>query len=113
MRRRARRHSANGCSTALARHSSAPQSPSTRLSKSHPAGAGDYLGSFKALRDLLAESLESYESKRDLAASSRLPSASAFVVGLSVVLATARNRLPAERAQGAALLMSGDRIGQH
>ena len=37
------------------------------------------------------------------------PSASSFVVGFSVDLATSRNLLPAVTAQGAALLMGGDR----
>jgi hypothetical protein len=36
-----------------------------------------------------------------------------LVVGFSVFLATSRNLLPAVVAQGAALLMSGDRTGGH
>src|SRR5215213_1637672 len=39
------------------------------------------------------------------------PSARSLVVSFSVVLATSRNLLPAVEAQGAALLLSGDRIG--
>ena len=38
---------------------------------SERAAAGDYLGSLEALRDMLAHSIESCESKRDLAALSR------------------------------------------
>lgn len=41
------------------------------------------------------------------------PSASSLVVWLSVVLAASRDLLLAVEAQGAALLMSGDRIGRH
>ena len=41
------------------------------------------------------------------------PSARSLVVGFSVDRATSRNLLPAVAAHGAALLMSGDRIGGH
>ena len=41
------------------------------------------------------------------------PSTRSLVVGLSVDLATSRNLLLAVAAHGAALLISGDRIGQH
>jgi hypothetical protein len=62
--------------------------------------------SLSHLLDLLVKSL-----RASVNAVSR--SARSLVDGLSVVLATARDLLPAVDAQGAALLMSGDRIGSH
>jgi hypothetical protein len=62
-----------------------------------------------------AELRRGYFPSNSLIASARCvsPSASCFVVGFSVSLATCLDLLPADTAHCAALLMDGDRIGRH